>query len=99
MKKIVYIVALVAFAFMATAMITSCTASQQRGLKTIGSNWGGGLNRHIEVYTQQGQKLYEFDGNVDIQESSGGKVMFDLPTAQGSKRVILYNALVVALEK
>ena len=54
MKKILLALALVA---MVGLTATSCTESQQREIKSITSNWTGGLNRTVTVYDYNGQKI------------------------------------------
>lgn len=72
-------------------------ASWERGLKDIGSDLGGGLNRTVEVYDYSGNLLKTYEGKLDIEDSStiSGKVKFDM----NGKRYIVYNAIVVVEEK
>jgi hypothetical protein len=70
--------------------------SMGRDIKTTQSEWVGGLDRHISVYSQSGTLLAEYDGRVDIEDSEyGNKVLFDL----NGKRTIVYNAVVIIQEK
>lgn len=70
--------------------------SMGRDIKTTQSEWVGGLDRHISVYSQSGILLAEYDGRVDIEDSEyGNKVLFDL----NGKRTIVYNAVVIIQEK
>lgn len=70
--------------------------SMGRDIKTTQSEWIGGLDRHITVYSQNGTLLAEYDGKVDIEDNEyGNKVLFDLD----GKRTIVYNAVVIIQEK
>lgn len=75
----------------------SCTgcASWSRGLKTIGSDLSGGLYRTVEVYDYSGNLLKTYEGKIDIAESDGGKVLFDM----NGDRISIYNAIVIVEEK
>ena len=77
-------------------MTTGCGESWERTKKGYESEYGGGLNRTITVYDQNGKTIKEYKGKVDIQDSEyGNKVLFDLD----GKRVVIYNAVVVAEEE
>ena len=74
--------------------LTGCE-SCSRSMKSLNSDFNGGLNRKITVYSQSGEKLREYSGKFDIETSAyGNKVLFDL----NSKRVIIYNAIVISEE-
>lgn len=76
-------------------MFMGCTAGQQRELKTLQSNWSGGLERIVTVYNYDGSVLATYEGKIDIQSSEGGKVLFDYE----GKRVIYYNMPISVIEK
>lgn len=78
-------------------LIIGCTgcASLERGLKSFGSDLTGGLNRTVEVYDYSGNLLKTYEGKIDIAESDGGKVLFDLD----GNRYSIYNAIVIVEEK
>lgn len=65
----------------------------QRKIVDLKSNFGGGLNRTINVYTADGQKLATYSGKIDIGESEGGYVKFDYD----GKRYIYYNCFVESI--
>jgi predicted small secreted protein len=91
MKKIVL------FYLVAALVMTSLTGceSLKRTGKDISSEFGG-LNRTVEVYSQDGKLIKTYDGNLDIKTNEyGNKVLFDL----NGKRVIINNAIVVTEEK
>lgn len=76
-------------------MTTGCGESWERTVKDLDSEYTGGLNRTITVYDQNGQAIKQYKGKVDIRDSEyGNKVLFDLD----GKRVVIYNAVVVAEE-
>ena len=68
------------------------SASFHRTIKSLKSDYTGGINRTITVYDYNGNTLKEYKGKFDVQESDGGKIMFD---DQDGKRVIIYNAIVI----
>lgn len=65
----------------------------KRGIKSLNSDLNGGLNRTITVYSNTGEVLEKYSGKCDI-ESNESKVLFDMD----GKRVIIYNAIVIAEE-
>ncbi|SFI61480.1 DUF5052 family protein [Thermoflavimicrobium dichotomicum] len=71
------------------------TAEQERDLKDSQSNWYGGLNRIVTVYDQNGKPIKTYEGRIDIEPTDGGKVKFEV----NGKRIIIYNATVIAEEK
>lgn len=65
-RKFVLMTALVAF------LLTGCTASMQRAFTDIKSDWEGGLNRVINVYTANGDLIARYEGKIDIDRTEGG---------------------------
>ena len=79
-----------------TIVFSSGCQSMERDIKSAQSEYGGGLDRHISVYSDNGTLLTEYDGKVDIQETEfGNKILFDL----NGKRTIIYNGTVIIQEK
>lgn len=72
--------------------LTGCESAKRVG-KDLSSDFGGGLDRTISVYTITGEKLAEYVGRADI-DSENNWVEFDMD----GKRVIIYNATVIAEE-
>lgn len=68
---------------------TACS-SWKRATVDIKSDFGGGLNRTINVYTANGDLLATYTGKIDIEETEGGYVKFDFD----GKRYIYYNCFV-----
>lgn len=93
MKKKALVV--LAAALVATSLV-GCGQSWERTKKNISSEYGGGLNRVITVYDQQGNAIKTYEGNIDIRDTEyGNKVLFNL----NGKRIVIYNATVIAEEK
>lgn len=65
-------------------------AGFQRGMKSIGNNIAGGLDRTVTVYSYDGKKLGEWFGKFDVS-SSKQETFFDID----GKRVILQNGIVI----
>lgn len=93
MKKILLALALVA---MVGLTATGCTESQQREIKSITSNWTGGLNRTVTVYDYNGQKIKSWSGQFDVKETNRNSVYFD---TEDDKRVIVSGGIIINEEK
>ena len=80
-----------------TALVfTGCSESFQRSMKTFKSEYAGGLERTVRVYSGSGELIETYEGRLDVEANEyGNKVLFDL----NGKRVILYNATVIVEEK
>lgn len=89
MKKITIIAIAVMLMF-----ATSC-ASIKRAGKDIKSDFGGGLNRIVTVYTADGEVLKTYEGKIDLESTEGGIVKFDL----NGQRIMYYNCYVEVIEK
>ena len=72
------------------ATLCGCTESWDRAVVDAKSNWTGGLNRTVTVYTANGDVIAQYTGKIDIETSEGGYVKFDL----NGKRYIYYNCFV-----
>lgn len=86
---VVFVVVIVCILFVAVAF----KEDFKRGLKSLNSDFNGGLDRTITVYSDTGEILEKYRGKCDI-ESNESKVLFDMD----GKRVIIYNAIVIAEE-
>lgn len=94
MKKRTVKLTLVALAAATIMSIQGCE-SCSRSLKTLGSDFGGGLDRKMCVYSYSGILLQQYQGTFDIESSEiPGKVVFDL----NGKRHIIYGAIVIVDE-
>ena len=70
-------------------LMTGC-AGFKREIVDMKSDWNGGMNRVITVYTADGKKIAEYKGKIDIDTNDGGYVKFDYK----GKRYIYYNCFV-----
>lgn len=70
-------------------------SSFKRKVKDVESNWTGGLDRHLTVYTATGEILAEYDGRIDLEQNESGVVKFDYK----GKRYMYYNCFVEVIEK
>lgn len=86
MKKFIAIVLIM---IMCLSMFAGC-ASWQRSMKTLGSDFGGGLYRRVTVYDYSGHVLGVWEGKFDVQESET-ETFFDM----NGKRVIIQNAIII----
>ncbi len=66
------------------------TAGGRRILIDIKSDFSGGLDRTINVYTANGDLLASYTGKIDLAATEGGYVKFDYK----GKRYIYYNCFV-----
>ena len=80
------IVALVVFA-LCSCTLTGC-ASCQRFLKSWDSNMQNGLQRSIEVYDINGEKIKEYSGKFDYTfDDDTGRILFD---DENDKRHVIF---------
>ena len=92
MKKIIFTL----LTILIITTLTGCGESFQRSVKTFTSEYTGGLERKVEVYSSSGQLLKTYEGKLDIETNEyGNKVLFDIE----GKRTIIYNATVIVEEK
>lgn len=85
MKKLVLVT-------LALLVLTSCTESAQREIKSIQSNWTGGLNRRVEVYDYNGGLIKSWEGRFDVKETDRNSVYFD---DSDGKRVIISGGIII----
>ena len=86
MKKFIAIVLVLV---MCLTMFAGC-ASWQRGMKTLGSDLGGGLYRRVTAYDYSGNILGQWEGKFDVSESTT-ETFFDI----NGKRVIIQGAIII----
>lgn len=87
-KKIVAL----GMAVMIVLGMTGC-ASWNRMVTDIKSDFAGGMQRTIKVYTANGDLLAEYEGKIDLESNEGGYVKFDY----SGKRYIYYNCFVESI--
>ena len=89
-KTIETIVSIVLICILILLVCTGC-ASWQRGIKSIKSDMGNGLDRTVTVYDYNGKKIDSWSGKFDVSASEN-EVYFD--DANG-KRVIIHGGIVI----
>lgn len=91
MKKVYLVLVLVAI-IMASMLLTGCE-SCSRQMKSINSDFNGGLNRIVSVYDYSGKLIKTYEGRVDIGGSpdGSGEILFDL----NGKRTIINGGIVI----
>ena len=87
----VVIIIVFAIIVIAAFLFASNNAAFRRTLKSVRSNYGGGLDRTITVYDYNGNEIKSWSGKFDVQESET-RVFFD---NENGKRVIIYNGIVI----
>lgn len=91
-KRIV--IAVVSVLILAYLIVGASCSSCSRSCKSFGSDVGDGLDRIVNIYDYQGDKIASYEGKIDVEENNS-KVLFDL----NGKRYIYYNCLVEVIEK
>ena len=72
--------------------LTGCS-SWDRGLKSMGSDLTGGLNRTVTVYDYNGNQIKQWSGKFDISEDDN-ETYFDID----GKRVIIQGGIIISEE-
>lgn len=67
------------------------TSTAQRTLKSVSSDFGGGLDRTVTVYDYNGNEIRSWSGKFDVSESEE-EVYFD---DENGKRVIIHGGIVI----
>ena len=93
-KKVIIISITIITLLLYMFVLCNC-ASCDREMKTCSSDINNGMDRIINVYNYQGEKIATFEGFLDVQANEGGEVLFDY---QG-KRYVYYNFQVEVIEK
>lgn len=91
-REILLIVAIIAV----IGLIVVCffrTSSCQRNIVDLRSDFNGGLDRTINVYTADGEIIATYKGKIDLDVNEGGYVKFDFE----GKRYIYYNCFVESI--
>lgn len=76
-------------AVLSALTLTGC-ASWQRNVKSFASDFTGGLDRTVTVYSNTGEKINSWSGRFDVSESEN-EVYFDID----GKRIIIHGGIVV----
>lgn len=72
--------------------LSGCS-SCSRMATDLKSDFNGGLDRTVTVYTADGDIIAEYKGKIDIETNDGGYVKFDYD----GKRYIYYNCFVESI--
>ena len=88
MKKLY--IGLLLFTFL---FASGCTGKQQRGIKSIKSNWTGGLNRVITLYDYNGKPIRTWKGNIDMSDSEK-----ETDFILNGNRVVIHGGITVVEE-
>ena len=72
--------------------MTGC-ASWDRAVTDMKSDFAGGMQRTIKVYTANGDLIAEYEGKIDLKSNEGGYIKFDFE----GKRYIYYNCFVESI--
>lgn len=67
------------------------TSTVQRALKSVSSDFDGGLDRTVTVYDYNGNEIRSWSGKFDVSESEE-EVYFD---DENGKRVIIHRGIVI----
>ena len=86
MKKVFVVVMVLA---LACVMLSGCE-SWERGMKSIASDFAGGLHRTVSVYSYDGDLIQQWSGKFDVSDSEN-EVYFDL----NGKRIIIQGGIVI----
>lgn len=87
-------IALLAIMALIIPTLTGCS-SVSRNIKSINSDFSGGLNRNVTVYDYEGNVIRSWSGKFDVSESEN-EVYFD---DERGKRVIIHGGIVINEEK
>lgn len=83
-----FIFAVILIILIFTALFPSST---KRSIKSMVSDYTGGLNRTITLYDYNGNEIKSWTGKFDVDDNES-RVFFD---DENGKRVIIYNGIVV----
>ena len=74
----------------------SVTAAGRRAWKTQESNFTGGINREVKVYSADGKLIQEYKGKIDI-EYDDDRILFD--DEKGLRHIIYYPTGTVTVDE
>lgn len=75
----------------AVCLMASGCASWNRSVKSVKSDFGGGIDRTVTVYDYNGNKIKSWSGKFDVTEDDQ-EVYFD---DENGKRVIIHGGIVI----
>lgn len=91
-KSVIAIVIVAAIGII--CFLTFGSESFQRYAKSIFSDYGGGLERKVTVYSNTGEEIRSWEGKFDVS-SSETETYFDV----NGKRVIIHGGIVIDEEQ
>lgn len=93
-RRVAFVAALIVSVL---AIVTVCglsgCSSFSRNVKSVVSDYSGGLDRTVTLYDNAGNEIKSWHGKIDL-ESNDQEVFFDL----NGKRVIIQGGIVVSEE-
>lgn len=90
---VVISVALILAAYGGIHWYCNNTESGKRAFVNQKSEFGGGLDRTINIYTADGEIIATYTGKIDIENKEGGYLLFDYE----GKRYTYYNCFVESI--
>lgn len=87
------VIAIILGCFFGLRWLYNNTASGQRMMTDQKSNFNGGLDRIVTVYTANGDVIATYEGKIDIEGNDGGYILFDFE----GKRYMYYNCFVESI--
>ena len=87
-------VGLIIGAMLIGVMLFAGSSSVKRNVKSLTSDFGGGMERTVTLYDYTGKEIERWTGKFDVSESEN-EVYFDVD----GKRVIIHGGIVVNEEK
>ena len=84
---------LVLATFSAVRWYYTNTETGKRAIVNQKSEFGGGLDRTINIYTADGEIIATYTGKIDIENKDGGYLLFDYE----GKRYTYYNCFVESI--
>ena len=88
MRKLFFISLLIV-----SVLFAGCTGEQKRGIKSIKSNWTGGLNRVVTLYDYNGKVVQKWSGNIDMSNSEK-----ETDFILNGKRIVIHGGITVIEE-
>ena len=73
-------------------VLTSCTETFKRNVKSLRSEYSGGLYRKVEVYDYSRNLLRSYEGRFDVQETQSDYIYFD---DENGRRVIVHGGIII----
>lgn len=78
-------ISMLAMLLITIVTLTGC-GSWSRTMKSLSSDFSGGLNRHIVIKNQAGEITYEYEGKIDIEDNDNRIKFID----ENDKWTIIY---------